>query len=94
MPHELVNHSQGEVVNTNGYSTNQIENRWSVLKRWARKKYGGKLPGNKDRVAWTALLEEFQYRKYVQHQSGRAAGDAADNVMYFLRAVAANRLRS
>ena len=93
LPHELVNHSQGEIVNPHGYNANQIESKWSVLKRWARKKYGGKLPGSKDRAAWTALLEEFQYRKCVQYQSGRAAGDAADNVKYFLRAVAANRVR-
>lgn len=31
--HEIVNHSKKEYVNKNGYTTNRIENFWSVLKR-------------------------------------------------------------
>ena len=32
-PHELVNHSYGEIVNANGYTTNGIEAKWSLVKR-------------------------------------------------------------
>ena len=31
---EIVNHSQGEMVNQNGFSTNAIECKWSLIKRW------------------------------------------------------------
>ena len=42
MPHEIVNHSLGELVNENGFSTNAIEAKWSVIKRWIRNKMSGK----------------------------------------------------
>ena len=63
LAHKLVNHSYGEIVNEKGYSTNAIEAKWSVVKRWARKKCGGRLPTHSDRRRWRLLLGEFQYRK-------------------------------
>jgi hypothetical protein len=68
--HELVVHSQGQIVNPNGFSTNQIESKWSVLKRWIRKRNGGKLPGRKDRRGWKLLLQEFQWRKMLKYTRG------------------------
>ena len=61
--HEVVNHSKGEIVNQNGFTTNGIENRWSVVKRWLRKRCGGRMPTHTDRVRWSHLLTEFQWRK-------------------------------
>lgn len=61
--HEVVVHSRGEVVNERGYTTNPIENRWSVIKRWLKKKYGGALPPLRSRGAWKKVVEEFRYRK-------------------------------
>ena len=34
LPHEIVNHSAGEIMNENGFTTNAIEAKWSVVKRW------------------------------------------------------------
>ena len=62
-PHEIVNHSEGEIVNANGYSTNAIEAKWSVAKRWIRSKYAGRLPQHHSRGKWRNLLKEFQCRK-------------------------------
>ena len=62
LPHEKVNHSAGEIKNSNGYSTNAIEAKWSLLKRWARRKLGGKLPSHSDRVKWHRLINEYQGR--------------------------------
>ena len=90
--HELVNHSQGQIVNDNGYSTNQIEAKWSVLKRWIRKRSGGKLPGKKDRAQWKIVLQEFQWRKHLQYQL-----DVTNDrlvFVHFFRAVAANMAAS
>ena len=67
--HELVNHAQGEIVNENGYSTNAIEARWSVVKRWVRKRNDGKLPAHSDRARWNLLLNEFRYRKQASQGS-------------------------
>ncbi|CAK0909865.1 unnamed protein product [Prorocentrum cordatum] len=46
-----------------GYSTNAIEAKWSVVKRWVRSKYGGRLPRHNDRRKWRVLLQEFQCRQ-------------------------------
>ena len=62
-PHEIVNHSEGEIVNAKGYSTNAIEAKWSVVKRWIRSKYAGRLPQHHSRDKLRNLLKEFQYRK-------------------------------
>lgn len=62
LPHELVVHNQGEIVNAGGYSTNAIESKWAVLKRWIKRKYGGKLPSHGDRSKWHLLVNEFQAR--------------------------------
>ena len=61
--HEIVNHSAGEITNANGFTTNHIENRWSLVKRWARKRGGGRLPSHSDRKRWTCLLNEYRWRK-------------------------------
>ena len=67
--HEVVNHSNGEIVNQNGFTTNGIENRWSVVKRWTRKRCGGRMPTHSDRARWTTLLTEFQWRKLVSKEN-------------------------
>ncbi|CAE8610168.1 unnamed protein product [Polarella glacialis] len=71
--HELVNHNAGEIVNPRGFTTNGIEAVWSVLKRWARKRQGGRMPSHSDRVAWTALINEYQFRKVASR------GETLDN---------------
>lgn len=63
--HEVVNHSAGEIVNANGFTTNHIENRWRVVKRWVRKRMGGRMPLHNDRRKWRQLLHEFHWRKIV-----------------------------
>ena len=67
--HEICVHSRGEVVNARGFSSNQVENRWSVLKRWMRKRYGGRLPVQSDRQKWSKVINEFRYRKFVQRNN-------------------------
>ncbi|CAE7868885.1 NEK5, partial [Symbiodinium microadriaticum] len=62
LPHEKVNHSAGEIKNSNGYSTNAIEAKGSLLKRWARRKLGGKLPSHSDRVKRHRLINEYPGR--------------------------------
>ena len=61
--HEIVNHSAGEITNANGFTTNHIENRWSLVKRWARKRGVCRLPSHSDRKRWTCLLNEYRWRK-------------------------------
>ena len=61
-PHKIVNHSDGEIINAEGYTTNAIEAKWSVLKRWVRKKLGGRLPAHSDREKWRAMISEYTYR--------------------------------
>jgi hypothetical protein len=63
--HEIVNHSAGEIVNVNGFTTNHIENGWSIVKRWVRKRAGGRLPLHSDRSMWRSVLQEYQWRKIV-----------------------------
>ena len=86
--HEICNHSKGEIVNANGFSSNQIESRWSVLKRWIRKRNGGKLPRRKDRQGWKSLLGEFKLRKFFQYQHGYEASETRYFLLPFLRAIA------
>ena len=57
------NHSAGEVANANGYTTNHIELRWGVLKRWARGGCRSYLTKSKDWMQWHLLLSKFQFRK-------------------------------
>ena len=61
----MVNHEKKELVNKNGYSSNAIEAKWSVLKRWIKKTRGGKLPSNTNRADWRKLVHEFHYRKIM-----------------------------
>ena len=58
------NHSAGEIVNSNGFTTNHIENRWSLVKRWVCKRMGGRLPLHSNREKWTRLLNEFHWRSW------------------------------
>ena len=69
---EVVNHSAGEIVNKNGFTTNHIEGTWSSLKRWVRKRYGGRLPSHSDRSRWGRLVAEFHWRKL------KSAGNSHD----------------
>jgi hypothetical protein len=75
LTHELVNHSAGEIVNPRGFTTNGIENRWSALKRWVRKRCNGKLPSTTDRDKWARLVGEFQLRKFLQSSASARASD-------------------
>ena len=86
--HVTVNHAQGEIVRCEGYSTNQVENKWSVVKQWMRKRCGGRLPAIKDRATWTQLIEEFQYRKYALARAGTGTKNAPRTVQYFFNMVA------
>lgn len=60
--HESINHSK-QLVNEKRFTTNAIEARWSVMKRWAKKLMGGKMPSYSDRAAWKRLLAEFEFRQ-------------------------------
>lgn len=68
--HEVVNHSAGEIRNVNSFTTNHIENRWSIVKRWVRKAFGGRMPSHSDRHKWVRLLKEFIWRKH--HSEGNS----------------------
>ena len=72
--HELVNHSAGEIVNPRGFTTNAIEGRWSVLKRWLKKRNGGRMPTGLSRKQWEILLGEFQYRKFASQGNTMDSG--------------------
>ena len=73
--HQIVNHSAGEITNTAGYSTNAIEAKWSILKRWVKKLHSGKLPRDHDREKWSLLLDEFHYRQVRSEQSPNDSGN-------------------
>ena len=66
LPHEIVNHSLGELVNENGFSTNAREAKWSVIKRWIRNKMSGKMPAHSDRQKWRLLIGEYQARNLLR----------------------------
>ena len=72
--HEVVNHSAGEIVNANGFTTNHIEQRWSAVKRWVRKRSGGMMPSHSDRSKWARLLPEFWWRKIVSRDHSLDGG--------------------
>ena len=59
------NHSEGEIGNSNGFTTNPIEAKWTVMKRWIRKRGGGVLPKHGDREKWAALIYEYQGRNLL-----------------------------
>ena len=62
LTHEICNHSEGEIVNERGYSTNAIEIKWGIVKRWVKKKCGGALP-KLSREDSSCLFQEFFYRQ-------------------------------
>ena len=70
--HEIVNHSAGESINQNGFSTNAIECKWSVIKRWIRQKMSGILPAHSDRQKWSLLIDEFQARSLLKAQASHS----------------------
>lgn len=72
--HQIVNHSAGEITNRAGYSTNAIESKWAITKKWIKKKHGGHLPSHNDRSQWESLLCEFQYRQCVSGPSKQDSG--------------------
>ncbi|CAK0884697.1 unnamed protein product [Prorocentrum cordatum] len=57
--------NKSKVKKQRGFTTNHFENRWSVLKRWLKKRLGGRLPTTSDRRKWARWVTEFQYRKNV-----------------------------
>ena len=65
LPHEIVNHSLGELANENGFSTNPIEAKWSVIKRCIRNTMADKLPAHADRQKWRSLIAEYQARSLL-----------------------------
>ena len=69
LKHEVVNHSDGEIVNKNGYTTNPIEAKWSLIKRCVRSRYGGKLPSHNDRETWHKLINEHQAQLFLSIDS-------------------------
>ena len=74
MPHKIVNHNAGEIMNQNGFTTNGIEACWSVVKRWIRRTKGGRMPTHSDRDAWRLLLSEFQYRQVASRGNSLDGG--------------------
>ena len=69
LPHEIVNHSEGEIKNQNGFTTNPIEAKWSLIKRWVRHRMSGHLPNHSDRRKWRLILNEYQTRNLLKTQS-------------------------
>ena len=67
--HESVNHSKGEIKNARGFTTNAIEAKWSLMKRWIRLKLGGRLPAHSDRERWRRLVNEYQGRCILKDRS-------------------------
>ncbi|CAE7228002.1 unnamed protein product [Symbiodinium microadriaticum] len=65
LPHEMVNHIEGEIVSSNGFTTSPIEAKWAVMKRWIRKRGGGVLPKHGDREKWATLIFEYQGRSLL-----------------------------
>ena len=63
--HLAVNHAR-EFVTEAGDHTNNIEAHWSVLKRWLRKRYNGRLPQGED---FYLYLWEFAWRKKINGSS-------------------------
>ena len=61
----VVNHSK-EIVNVFGLDTNRIESVWGALKRWLRKRGGGRLPLG--RVSVELCVWEFLWRKKAAMQ--------------------------
>ena len=66
LPHEIVNHSKGEIVNSNGFTTNPIEAKWSVIKRWIRSRMSGRMPTHSNREKWRLLINEYQTRSILK----------------------------
>ena len=71
MTNTVVRHNQGEVVAYDPmapfpeelcfFTTNHVEAKWSSLKRWMRKRCGGKMPGVE---SWEPYIREYQWRKW------------------------------
>ncbi|CAK0791212.1 unnamed protein product [Prorocentrum cordatum] len=76
LPHEVVNHSAGEITNERGFTTNHVELQWPLVKRWIRKRYGGTLPKKADRKKWSRLLAEHKFRTHIK-ASGQKVSFAA-----------------
>jgi hypothetical protein len=68
-PRNTVNHSK-EIKNVFGEHTNHIEAVWSALKRWLRRRGGGRIVT--DQMDLSALTWEFVWRRRAQH--GAAIG--------------------
>ena len=60
--HEVVNHSKGETKNGNGFTTNPIESKWALIKRWIRFRTSGICPTHSDRQKLRLLVNEYQAR--------------------------------
>ena len=89
MVHQIVNHSDGEITNAARYSTNAIEAKWSIVKRWIKKNHGGTMPTHNDRSKWEALFLEFQYRQSMGEPSPNDNGNTYEvPVKVFMKHVA------
>ena len=74
--HQIVNHS-AEFVNADGFTTNHIESAWSVLKRFLKRRCGGRLPPM-ERELVRELLNEFSFFRLVVGTSYTAPGAQLD----------------
>ncbi|CAK0800241.1 unnamed protein product [Prorocentrum cordatum] len=63
LQHAIAAHSMEEVKKQCGFTTNRIENHWSVLKMWLKKSRGGRLSTTSERRTWARWVTEFQDRK-------------------------------
>ena len=81
--HEIVNHSAGEIVNSNGFSTNAIECKWSMIERWIRHKMSGILPAHSDRTKWSWLIDEFQARSMLKALASHSCDKGNMHVVRF-----------
>ena len=81
--HEIVNHSPSEIVNKNGFSTNAIEAKWSIMKRWIRQRMGSKIPSHSDRAKWRLLIDEFQARALLKGSASHSLDRGNFSVVRF-----------
>eukprot|EP00397_Hematodinium_sp_SG-2012_P054481 GEMP01065728.1.p1 GENE.GEMP01065728.1~~GEMP01065728.1.p1 ORF type:complete len:200 (-),score=24.39 GEMP01065728.1:182-781(-) len=71
MTRTMANHAQGELVVQDleapfpeelaFFTTNHVEARWSALKRWLRKRCGGKMPKVDE---WGRYIREYQWKQW------------------------------
>ena len=66
--HEIVNHSQGEIINQIQHQCHRMQ-KVSYIKRWIRTRLSGTLPRRNDREKWRQLIDEYQARSLLKGRS-------------------------